>query len=158
MLESKHDIDDPTKKDKLDTPPPNDKNMMSEIQRLSKIVSELRSNDIEMKNEMAKLIGRVSQLESSTLLDEEHSTENINRKKRQISGTNTSDLRPVCSKKACAFDYGKENWQKPKIPTSCKDLLEIGHVLNGFYSIKENGKIKLVFCNFNSLKIQGFAK
>ncbi len=49
------------------------------------------------------------------------------------------------------------------MPTSCKDLQELGHYLNGFYSIKkslpnnEGNKFEAVFCNFgNPTDSKGF--
>jgi len=36
-------------------------------------------------------------------------------------------------------------------PTGCRDLYEIGHVLNGYYPIKTTGKIGLVYCDFTSM-------
>lgn len=39
------------------------------------------------------------------------------------------------------------------VPSSCKDLNEIGHTLNGFYSVKSKivkNKIDTIFCNFNN--------
>jgi len=155
---------------------PNDPKSILEIERLSKIVSKLQSNDIEMKTEMAKLTGRVSRLESSNPPEEEHSPKSKHQNKRQMSntksnlrpacimkacafdyGANTSIiLRPACTTKACAFDYVHEKWVKPTIPTSCKDLQEMGHVLNGFHPILSEGKIQLVLCNFKSPKVSGF--
>jgi len=133
---------------------PNDPKSIAEIERLSKIVSELQSNDKEMRNEMVQLTGRVSRLESSTPFEEEIFTASKNRNKRQVSNLE-SRVRP-CSKKACAFDYSnQDNEIKPTIPTSCKDLLEMGHVLNGFHSVLTEGKIQLVFCNFALPKDEG---
>jgi len=34
------------------------------------------------------------------------------------------------------------------IPTSCRDLYIIGHIFNDLYSIKKNGKVETVFCDF----------
>ena len=134
---------------------PNDPKSIAEIERLSKIVSELQSNDKEMRNEMVQLNGRVSRLESSTPIDDEHLAESKIRNKRQVSNTE-SRVRP-CSKKACAFDYSSQeiNEIKPTIPTSCKDLLEMGHVLTGFQPVFIEGKIQLVFCNFDLPKDEG---
>lgn len=39
------------------------------------------------------------------------------------------------------------------MPTSCQDLKDMGHSLNGFYSVKSNGakkKIDTIFCIFNN--------
>jgi hypothetical protein len=36
-------------------------------------------------------------------------------------------------------------------PTSCEDLLLIGHTLNGFYSIKGTKMIESVYCDFTQL-------
>ena len=33
-------------------------------------------------------------------------------------------------------------------PSSCKDLRSIGHTLNGFYSVKGEKSVDMVFCNF----------
>jgi hypothetical protein len=43
-----------------------------------------------------------------------------------------------------------------KLPTSCEDLSQLGHILNGFYPIKQvNGrKIKMVYCDFNQTSVQ----
>ncbi len=164
-------------KGKLDTSQPNDSTIKPDIEWLTKIVSILQSNNKEMKNNMAQLTERVSHLESLLPLEEKHSAGNKNRNKRQLSNTirsnltpacstkacafdyvvNTSiSLRPACMIKACAFDYGQEKWVNSTIPTSCKDLQEIGHVLKGFYPVLKEGKIQLVFCNFNAAKVQGF--
>jgi len=35
------------------------------------------------------------------------------------------------------------------MPTSCRDVYRIGHIFNDFYSIKRNGKIEMVFCDFS---------
>jgi len=143
-------------KTKLNTSSPNDPKIVPNLQWLTKIVSELQSNDEEMKNEMAQLTERVSQLESSTPFEEEDSNESKPRNKRQITNT-TFNARPCSNNKACEFDYGKETSVKPTIPTQCKDLLGIGHVLNGFYPILTDGKIQLVFCNFDAPKVQGLS-
>ncbi len=72
---------------------PNDPKSILEMERLSKVVSKLQSNDIEMKTEMAKLTGRVFRLESSTQFKEEHSTESEHRNKRQIANTKSNLIR-----------------------------------------------------------------
>jgi hypothetical protein len=36
-------------------------------------------------------------------------------------------------------------------PTSCEDLLLIGHTLNGFYSVKGTKMIESVYCDFTKL-------
>jgi hypothetical protein len=38
-----------------------------------------------------------------------------------------------------------------EFPTSCEDLLLIGHTLNGFYSIKGEKMIESVYCDFTQL-------
>ena len=37
-----------------------------------------------------------------------------------------------------------------EIPIGCRDLYEIGHVLNGFYPVKNGNKIDMVYCDFSS--------
>ena len=37
-----------------------------------------------------------------------------------------------------------------EIPTGCRDLYEIGHVLNGFYPVKNGNKIDMIYCDFSS--------
>ena len=37
------------------------------------------------------------------------------------------------------------------MPTYCADLQQIGHSLNGFYSIKRTNTLKSVYCNFIKL-------
>ena len=143
-------------KDKLDTSQPNDSTIKPDIEWLTKIVSILQSNNKEMKNKMVQLTERVSHLESLLPFEDKHSAGNKNRNKRQLPNSITSNLTPACSTKACAFDYVQEKQVKPTIPTSCKDLQEIGHVLKGFYPVLKEGKIQLVFCNFNAAKVQGF--
>ena len=177
-LESGFGNEDVANKAKLNTSSSNDLNIPN-LQWLTKIVSELQSNDEEMKNKMAQLTGRVSRLESLTPFEAKHSAYgNKNRNERQISnnmasivmpacatracafdyGTNNSiGLGPACTIKACAFDYVQDKWVKSTIPKNCKDLQDIGHVLNGFYSVLKEGKIQLVFCNFNPPKVQGFS-
>jgi hypothetical protein len=38
-----------------------------------------------------------------------------------------------------------------ELPTSCEDLMLIGHTLNGFYSIKGAKMIESVYCDFTQL-------
>jgi hypothetical protein len=38
-----------------------------------------------------------------------------------------------------------------EFPTSCEDLMLIGHTLNGFYSIKGTQMIESVYCDFTQL-------
>ena len=42
------------------------------------------------------------------------------------------------------------------LPTSCGDLLQLGHTLNGFYPIKQvnRRKIKMVYCDFNQSSVE----
>ncbi len=56
------------------------------------------------------------------------------------------------------YDYGKFTLGKLEcsgrtkvtgMPTSCRDLYRIGHLFNDFYSIKKNGKMVTVFCDFS---------
>jgi hypothetical protein len=35
-----------------------------------------------------------------------------------------------------------------KLPTSCQDLKQIGHVLSGFYTVKGVGVLQNVYCDF----------
>ena len=37
------------------------------------------------------------------------------------------------------------------LPTSCKDLLLIGHTLNGFYSVMGSAMMESVYCDFTKL-------
>ena len=73
---------------------------------------------------------------------------------------------PVCesSSALCTHFYPDHPDVKPKIkekfkeiPTSCKDLHELGHKLNGLHLIKTTNpsnetKIETVFCDFLSSK------
>jgi hypothetical protein len=34
------------------------------------------------------------------------------------------------------------------MPASCQDLKEIGHVLSGFYTVKGDGVLQSVYCDF----------
>ena len=36
-------------------------------------------------------------------------------------------------------------------PAGCRDLHQIGHVLNGFYNVRNGNKIDMIFCDFSSL-------
>ena len=36
-------------------------------------------------------------------------------------------------------------------PSSCEDLKKIGHTLSGFYSIKDGGNFKQVYCDMSKL-------
>jgi hypothetical protein len=38
----------------------------------------------------------------------------------------------------------------PVMPESCQDLRQIGHSLNGFYTIKSTNELRSVFCDFDN--------
>jgi len=42
------------------------------------------------------------------------------------------------------------------LPTSCGDLLQLGHTLNGFYPIKQVNRriVKIVYCDFNQSSVE----
>ena len=40
-------------------------------------------------------------------------------------------------------------------PSSCYDLRLIGHYLNGFYCVKNDGKTETIFCNFIEPTVDG---
>ena len=46
----------------------------------------------------------------------------------------------ICSGKAIVSDY----------PKSCDDLWKLGHSLNGFYPIRGDRNVELIFCDFTS--------
>jgi len=127
---------------------------------MSKILDRLQSTDEETRSEIYELNGRVSRLEMGQQ-DEDHHLENTYRRnRRQTKQTLNSTVSP-CSIKACAFDYKviKDNIAaEKKIPKNCKDLYDMGHVLNGFYNIQVHGKIELAFCDFRSSSTKGMYK
>ncbi len=111
--------------------------VVPEIQRISKIVDQLQSNEEVARNEISQLNGRVSRLEIAQH-EETDFSKYSNRIKRDTKQNLDSTAAP-CSIRACAFD-SKVGTNKiiteEKIPKSCKDLNNMSHVLDGFYLIQ----------------------
>jgi len=129
----------------------NDENHKKEIEKIHKIIS--KDNEFITKNEFKEMEGRVARIETSFV---NHEDNNQHRFRRGIS---LSTLPPPCmSRLNCAFDFKNKQHevQISKPPTSCNDLTQAGHVLNGYYPIKRERKIALIFCNFNSNSSNGW--
>lgn len=111
------------------------------------MLEKLESNNEAKKQEAAQLNERVTRLEMIYLEENQFAGNRIRRETQQILNSTAIP----CTIRACAYDFKSTEGQKDvrnKIPTSCNDLFDLGHVLNGFYPVKKEGKIELNFCNF----------
>jgi len=133
------------------------KKQQQELEILKNVVAQIQSNEKDVRKEMGQLSGRVDHLEKNS---DHHVV------RRQASKTSNLTLCP----KKCAFDFPAcTNPQNSNVlpgnianipimknpPTNCKDLKVAGYILSGYYSVKREGKINLVFCNFTASPFDG---
>lgn len=129
-----------------------------DMEILKNVVAKIQSNEIEVRNEMSQLKGRMDRLEKNP----DHHI--LRREVPKTPGLS------VCINH-CAYDF-KGSTKPMNIdgftgnmsnipvmknpPSNCKDLKEGGYVLSGYYPVKQGGKIDLIFCNFTSPLFNGF--
>ena len=124
--------------------------MLTKNQEKSEKLQEAKEEP-NVRNEIEEMKGRLVRIET-TIFNHEEDLMILNnlRSRRAVS---LSTLPPCNLKANCAFDFKDKSQEEHilKPPTSCMDLRKTGHILNGYYPIKNGGnKIALVFCNFNS--------
>jgi len=104
-----------------------------------------------MRNEIDEMKGRLVRIETTIFNNHEEDLMILNhhRSRRAVSLSTP----PPCNFRVnCAFDFKNKSHEEhiSKPPTSCMDLQKNGHVLNGYYPIKNGeSRMSLVFCNFN---------
>jgi hypothetical protein len=99
------------------------------VKNLESEVSELKANDVEMRDKIAQ--------QDSILFDL------LQEKNERTAAANHFESDPMRSNQSAVAING--------LPSSCADLQIIGHTLSGFYSIAGSAMIESVYCDFNKL-------
>jgi len=138
----------------------NDENKKTETDKIIKLLTkhqdkmEKLQQDKEepnIRNVIDEMKDRLVRIETTIFNNHEEDLMILNhhRSRRAVSLSTP----PPCNFRVnCAFDFKNKSHEEhiSKPPTSCTDLRQSGHVINGYYPIKNReNKVALVFCNFN---------
>ena len=99
------------------------------VKNLESEVTELKANDVEMRDKIAQ--------QDSLLFDL------LQEKNERTAAANHFESAPIRSNQSAVAFNG--------LPSSCDDLKIIGHTLNGFYSVMGLAMMESVYCDFSKL-------